>query len=235
MRMTTMSEPVSEPGDAAGVGTDAGVHPSDLARRIAHRRAELGMSSEELAQRCGIDPKYLAYFEQNATARLSAGALNLIALTLQVNVIDLLGGQLDVPPGAGKAGHHPVLNVLSESQCEAHIEAGGIGRLVFTAERGPVAVPVNFEYSEGQIVVSTDVVKADFLEALPAVGFEIDRVDDALSEGWSVLVSGKARMVDDPEELLRLSSLNLEAWAGGDRHTLICIAPSEITGRVIVH
>jgi hypothetical protein len=233
--MTTMSEPVSGASDGAHVGPDAGVHPSDLARRIAHRRAELGMSSEELAQQCGIDPKYLAYFEQNPAARLSAGALNLIALTLHASVIDLLGGQLDVPSGAGNAGHHPVLNVLSREQCEAHIQAGGIGRLVFTTERGPVAVPVNFEYSEGQIVVSTDVVKADYLETLPAVGFEMDRIDDVLSEGWSVLVSGKARMIDDPEELLRLSSLNLEAWAGGDRHALICITPSEITGRVIVH
>ncbi len=107
--------------------------------------------------------------------------------------------------------------------------------MLFTSERGAVALPVNFEFTEGQIVLSTDERKAAVLEALPVVGFEVDRVDDVMSEGWSVLVSGRARVVDDPEELHRLSSLDLEAWAGGDRHSLTCITPTEITGRVIVH
>lgn len=213
----------------------ASTQPGDLARRVAHRRGELGMTVAELAERCGIDPAYLEYFEHNASARLSAGALSLLALALGTTVIDLQGGQVDRPPGMGRAGRHPILEILTEEQCEAHLGVGGIGRVVFTMERGPVAVPVNFEYSEGQIVLSTDMKKAAVLEALPVVGFEVDRVDDTLSEGWSVLVSGRARLVDDPDELLRLSSLDLEAWAGGHRHALISIAPNEITGRVIVH
>jgi hypothetical protein len=67
------------------------------------------------------------------------------------------------------------------------------------------------------------------------VGFEIDRVDEAVSEGWSVLVSGRAFCVDDPDEIVRLSSLDLEPWAGGARHALVKITPVTITGRVIVH
>ncbi len=78
-----------------------------------------------------------------------------------------------------------------------------------------MALPVNFEFTEGEIILSTDVAKADLLAQQTVVGFEIDRVDEALSEGWSVLVSGPARRVDDPDEVLRLSSLDLEAWAGG--------------------
>jgi nitroimidazol reductase NimA-like FMN-containing flavoprotein (pyridoxamine 5'-phosphate oxidase superfamily)/ribosome-binding protein aMBF1 (putative translation factor) len=237
--MTTTSETVSGAPDNVAAHPDspaAGVtHGGDLARRVAHRREELGMTVEELAQRAGVDPTYLAYFEQSADARLSAGTLNLLALVLDTNPIDLLGGEFDHPPGEGRAGRHPSLEVLTSEQCEAHLGVGGVGRVVFNTERGPVAVPVNFEYSDGQIVVSTDVTKADFLEALPVVGFEIDRVDDTLSEGWSVLVSGRASLVDDPDELLRLSSLDLEAWAGGNRHALIRITPTDITGRVIVH
>ncbi len=213
----------------------ARTQPGDLARRIAHRRGELGMTVEELAERSGIDPAYLEYFEHNAGARLSAGALNLLALALRTTVIDLQGGQVDRPPGMGRAGPHPVLEILTKEQCEVHLGVGGIGRVVFATARGPVAVPVNFEYSEGQIVLSTDIQKAAALEALPLVGFEVDRVDDTLSEGWSVLVTGRARLVDDPDELLRLSSLDLAAWAGGQRHALVSIAASEITGRVIVH
>jgi nitroimidazol reductase NimA-like FMN-containing flavoprotein (pyridoxamine 5'-phosphate oxidase superfamily)/DNA-binding Xre family transcriptional regulator len=210
-------------------------HQSDLARRVAHRRTELGMSVDELAQRAGIDPTYMRYFEQSADARLSAGSLNLLALVLDTSPADLLGSEFHVPHGRGRAGRHPSLEILTEEQCRAHLAVGGIGRVLFTSERGAVALPVNFEFTEGQIVLSTDERKAALLEALPVVGFEVDRVDDVMSEGWSVLVSGRARVVDEPEELHRLSSLDLEAWAGGDRHSLTCITPTEITGRVIVH
>jgi hypothetical protein len=77
--------------------------------------------------------------------------------------------------------------------------------------------------------------KADLLEQQALVGFEIDRVDEATSEGWSVLVSGQALRVDDPDEVVRLSSLDLEPWAGGTRHALVKITPVTVTGRVIVH
>ena len=215
--------------------TTTSKNPGDLARRVARRRTELGLTIEELAQRAGVDPKYLGYFERNADARLSAGTLQLVALALETTPVALEGGEVDRPPGRGRAGRHPSLETLTRKQCEAHLAAGGVGRVVFNGERGPVALPVNFESTAGDIIISTDVGKASLLETQPVVGFEVDRVDDALSEGWSVLVSGSARRVDDPDEVLRLSSLDLEAWAGGDRHALICITPTDVTGRVIIH
>lgn len=215
--------------------TKTSENPGDLGRRVNLRRTELGLTIEELAQRAGVDPNYLGYFERNADARLSAGTLLLVAFALETTPIALAGGEVDRPPGRGRAGRHPSLETLTREQCEAHLGAGGVGRVVFNGERGPVALPVNFESTGGDIIVSTDVGKASLLETQPVVGFEVDRVDDALSEGWSVLVSGTARRVDDPDEVQRLSSLDLEAWAGGDRHALICITPTNVTGRVIVH
>jgi transcriptional regulator with XRE-family HTH domain len=156
---------------------------SDLARRIAHRRGELGLSIEEVATRSGIDPGYLGYFERNASANLSAGTLSLIALTLQTSPVELLGGDVDRPSGHGRAGRDPVLATLTREQCEAHLTAAGVGRVVYATERGPVAVPVNFAFSEGAVIISTDVFKASLLESAKTVGFEIDRVDEALSEG----------------------------------------------------
>ena len=210
-------------------------HPGDLARRVTHRRRELGLTTEELARRAGIDPTYLEYFERTADARLSFGTLNLIALVLDTSPNALSGGDVDRAPGRGRAGRHPSLETLAREQCDAHLAAGGVGRIVFSTERGPVALPVNFEFTGGEVILSTDVAKADLLETQSVIGFEIDRVDEAFSEGWSVLVSGPAHRVDDPDELLRLSSLDLEAWAGGDRHALVKITPVTVTGRVIVH
>ena len=210
-------------------------HVGDLARRITHRRRELGLSTEELARRAGIDPTYLEYFERTADARLSFGTLNLIALVLDTTPTALAGGDIDRAPGKGRAGHHPSLEILAREQCDADLAAGGVGRIVFPTKRGPVALPVNFEFTGEEVIISTDVAKADLLESEPVIGFEIDRVDEAFSEGWSVLVSGPAHRVDDPDELLRLSSLDLEAWAGGERHALVKITPVTVTGRVIVH
>jgi transcriptional regulator with XRE-family HTH domain len=212
-----------------------GPHAGDLARRVAYRRNELGMSFEELAKRAGIDPGYLTYFETSSDARLSAGTLLLLALVLDTTPIALQGGEVDRPPGHGRAGRHPVLDMLTREQCDAHLAAGGVGRIVYSTARGPVALPVNFEFTDGEIVFSTNDAKASALEAEEVVGFEIDRVDEAMSEGWSVLASGRARRIEAPEEVQRLASLDLEAWAGGARHTLIAIRPDDLTGRVIIH
>lgn len=225
--------PTAHVEEPSGSATNAGA--SDLARRVTHRRKELGLSAEELAQRVGMDPNYFNYFEHNANARLSAGTLNLIATVLDTSPIALAGGELDRPPGRGRGWRHPTLEVLTREQCDAHVSAGGVGRVVFYTERGPVALPVNFEFAAGEVILSTDSAKADLLAAQPVVGFEIDRLDEALSEGWSVLISGPAHHVDGSDEVLRLSSLDLEAWAGGDRHELVKITPVTVTGRVIVH
>ena len=193
------------------------------------------MSVDELATAAGVDPGYLAYFERSPDANLSGGTLLLIALALDTSPRELLGGTSDAPAVRGRARAHASLNELTAAQCQTHLSANGVGRVVYTTSRGPEALPVNYEFTEGQIVFSTDEAKASRLAAAPTVGFEIDRVDDVLSEGWSVLVTGACRRVEDPDEVQRLSSLGLEPWAGGDRHELVAITPSETTGRVIVH
>ena len=213
----------------------SGFHPSDLARRAAARRKELGLSVEELASRTGIDPGYLAYFESNSDARLSGGTLLLLALALDTTPFELQGGAVDRPPGHARALPHAELRELTAEQCRTHLAVGGVGRVVFSSSRGPVALPVNYEFTEEQIVFSTDGAKASALGSAETVGFEIDRVDEVLSEGWSVLVTGSCRRIEDPDEVQRLSSLDLESWAGGDRHALLAVSPDEITGRVIVH
>ncbi len=206
----------------------------DLARRVAHRRHELGKSIEDVAERAGVDPTYLRYFEESPDARLSAGTMLLLAMALDTTPEQLYGGRVERPPVPGRAGPHPELRALTPEQCAAHLEPGGVGRIVFLAERGPAAHPVNFVMSEGDVVLSTTAAQAQMLEDQQRASFQIYRVDEAMSEGWSVLATGRARRVDDPDDLVALSSLGLEPWAGGNRHAVVRIHPEEITGRVIV-
>jgi hypothetical protein len=156
-------------------------------------------------------------------------------MALKTTPEQLLGGHPPLRRDRGATGPHPDVEPLTAEQCEVHLGMAEFGRLVYARGRGPVAIPVNFEYTDGQIVISTDGEKATWLKGLRVVGFEVDRVEDGLSEGWSVLVTGEVRIVEDAEEHQRLSSLGLASWADEDDHTLIAITPTEITGRVIVH
>jgi nitroimidazol reductase NimA-like FMN-containing flavoprotein (pyridoxamine 5'-phosphate oxidase superfamily) len=215
--------------------TDARPSEGDLSRRVASRRAELGLSVEEVARKTGIDPGYLHYLEQHAEARLSGGSLVLLSMALKTTPQALLGGRERTRDTPYTSDPHPELDVLSAEQCDVHLGMGKYGLLVYGAGRGPVAVPVNYEYTGGQIVISTDPEKAAWLEGLRIVGFEVDRVDEGLSEGWSVLVTGEIRIVDDPNEVLQLSSLDLYSWGDRGPHVLVAITPTQVTGRVIVH
>lgn len=220
---------------AATSSADGAVpHTGDLGRRIAERRRALGKRVDEVADAAGVDAGYLRYVEENAAARLSSGTLFLVARALDCTPEDLHGGQVDRPSGHGRAGAHPELRQLSPEQCAAHLAPGGVGRLVFVSERGPVAHPVNFAVSDGDVVLSTSVVQADLLERAERVSFQIDRVDEAMSEGWSVLVTGRIHRVDDPDDLVALADLGLEPWAGGGRHAVVRLRPEETTGRLVV-
>ncbi|MFI6495562.1 pyridoxamine 5'-phosphate oxidase family protein [Streptomyces sp. NPDC050564] len=61
-----------------------------------------------------------------------------------------------------------------------------------------------------------DAVPATAAGAL--VAFEVDHIDEALSQGWSVLVRGRARAVREPDAVERLEALAYSGpWAGGER------------------
>jgi len=213
-------------------GTPLSKHVGDLARRVTHRRNELGLSTEELARRAGVDAWFLAYFEQSSDTNLSAGALLRLAVALDTTPFTLEGGQVDRPPGGGRAGLHPVLESLTLQQCHDHLAGGGIGRIVLSTRSGPVAYPVNFVFADGAVIFRTSDAMIDAIGGI--VAFEVDHVDDAMSEGWSVLVRGHARLIENPEERHAIALLDLEPWAGGARLNLVGIAPFEVTGRVIV-
>ena len=105
---------------------------------------------------------------------------------------------------------------------------------MFTDDRGPAALPVNFRVSKGDIVFRTE-PDAGFLVSLASqdISFEVDHLDDALTEGWSVLLTGKSHVLVDPDEIRRAQSLAIVPWAAGDRDTYVCLVPREMTGRRI--
>ena len=65
------------------------------------------------------------------------------------------------------------------------------------------------------------------------VAFEIDSIDEAAREGWSVLIRGPAHHMDTLTEHDRAMQTGVEPWAGGEREHAIRITPHRISGRRI--
>jgi len=179
-----------------------------------------------------MDAWFLAYFESSSDTTLTGGALTRLAVALQTTSLALEGGEIDRPPGYGRAGAHPVLEHLTTQQCVDHLAAGGVGRIVLSTGPGPVAFPVNFVFVDGTIIFRTSDAMVGAITGV--VAFEVDHIDETMGEGWSVLVRGHARLIEEPEERLTIAHLDLEPWAGGARLNVVGITPSELTGRVIV-
>lgn len=217
----------------ASSGSGGSHDPGDLGRRVADRRRELQLDPEELARRAGMAPAYVSYLEEHPAVGISTGSLLRLAAALDMPADALAGGGQERPPGGGPPGVRPVLEPLSRAQCDGLLGPGGVGRIVFVTERRPVAVPVNFRLLDGDVVFRTaaDTFVAEGAEGRP-VGFEVDHLDEAQSEGWSVLVTGWARPVI-PAELHKVEELGLQPWAGGDRDLYLRVVPEEVSGRRI--
>ena len=95
-------------------------------------------------------------------------------------------------------------------------------------------LPVNFAVTGKTIIFRTapDTLLALYADA--EVSFEADRLDEALREGWSVLVHGHAHKVTEEREVRHLEDgTHLEPWAGGARDVYVRIAPARISVRRI--
>lgn len=207
--------------------------PSDLSRRVTQRRTELKLTREQVATRAGMSPRYLEYLERYP-ASISRVALRLLAAALQTTPSALLGAGADAPPGRGQAAPHPVIEKLFPAECRRLLAAGGVGRAAFQTAGGTAVLPVNFAMVHGSVVFRTGEGTVLAAHADGEMAFEADHIDQANSQGWSVLVNGHANRVRFPDDLRYLQqNAGISPWAGGDREVYIRLTPDTISGRRI--
>jgi len=134
----------------------------------------------------------------------------------------------------GRPADGRVLRAISPAECLDLLEPGGIGRVGFTAEDGVIMLPVNFAVCGNAIIFRTAPDTLLALHANDHLSFEADHFDEALKEGWSVLVLGHAHQVTDEREVQHLEDgTGLQPWAPGARDVYVRIAPTQISGRSI--
>jgi hypothetical protein len=119
------------------------------------------------------------------------------------------------------------LDVLDEIECRYLLRWEAVGRIAFVDDHeAPAVHPVNYAVVDDVVVFRTDPGLAQRLRGRP-VSFQVDRVDTYRRVGWSVLVRGRAELVDAD----RLADSPVEPWAPGDRSASVRIVPTELTGR----
>ncbi len=113
------------------------------------------------------------------------------------------------------------------------------GRVVFNHQALPAIRLVNHLVDEGRIIVRTrltatvsTVVRLSSDTGV-VVAYEADDLDPQRRAGWSVVVTGWAATITDPEQIARYEQA-LRPWVNMTMDTLIAIQPEIITGMRIV-
>ena len=133
-----------------------------------------------------------------------------------------------------------IIEQLDEAECLRLIAPGGIGRIAYQGRFGPAVLPVNYKLHEGAIMFRTALhspldedLQTGIADAEYLVAFEIDELDMAGRQGWSVLIQGPAHRVESEAERASALQAGIENWAPGDRELYVRIVPSRVTGRRI--
>jgi transcriptional regulator with XRE-family HTH domain len=206
--------------------------PGDLSRRLTARRAELRLSLGQVARRARVTPRYLEYLEK-FPAQPGPAVLRRLAAALRTTPAALLGAGSDVPPGRdpGPAG---LLERLGPAECSRLLAPGGIGRVAFMTASGLMVLPVNYALVAGTVVVRTGTGSLIAAHGDDPVAFEADHLDEALGQGWNVLIRGHAHRVLQPGELQHLRhDCDVRPWPAGEHDLYVRIVPDRITGRRI--
>lgn len=122
---------------------------------------------------------------------------------------------------------------LTEAECWTLLEGASLGRVVFTHRAMPAIRPVNHLVDDRKIIVRSHlgaaIVSRATADAGSVVCYEADDLDPVRHTGWSVIVTGMARLVRDPAAIARYERI-LEPWIAGQMDHVISIEPEFVSG-----
>jgi nitroimidazol reductase NimA-like FMN-containing flavoprotein (pyridoxamine 5'-phosphate oxidase superfamily) len=122
---------------------------------------------------------------------------------------------------------------LTEAECWNLLGAVSLGRLVTTVNGWTEIFPVNFVVQKNTLLFRT----AEGTKLLTAalnehVLFEAD--DHTLTEGWSVIVRGRARLLATSADVDDARRAGLYPWIATQKERFVRVTPQTVTGRRFV-
>ena len=118
---------------------------------------------------------------------------------------------------------------ISDAEAMRLLAAAPYGRVVFTRDALPAIRPVNHLVENGLIIVRTRLTASVQGDQKVVVAYQADDIDPVRRTGWSVVVTGIARTVSEPDRIARYDEL-LAPWIDRIRDVLVQIEPSIISG-----
>ncbi|GAA5149864.1 pyridoxamine 5'-phosphate oxidase family protein [Pseudonocardia eucalypti] len=136
------------------------------------------------------------------------------------------------PTGSGQPAGDQTRRMWRLERAESLRLLGGVGlgRVVFTEKAMPAIRPVNHLLDDGGVIIRTHLGAAVLSRLGEVVAYQADHIDPDTHTGWSVVVTGVARPVTDPELISRYEHL-LQPWISGHQmDQVIRIEPQIVTG-----
>ena len=138
----------------------------------------------------------------------------------------------DYDGGLGTAQAPDDAQLLDEAAAMRLLASVDYGRVVFSSPALPAIRVVNHLVDGDRIIVRTRLTAAISAAVRSADGvviaYEADRIDPPTRTGWSVVATGLARTLTDPDQVARYEQL-LHPWVN-HTDTVVAITPAMITG-----
>lgn len=126
--------------------------------------------------------------------------------------------------------HDDPILVLDDEQCWKLLENTQHGRLVLTAAGETDVFPINYRAHHGLLLLRTAPgTKLAELTINENVVFQADGITS--DEAWSVVVKGRARVLEQGSDIAAAEALNLKTWIPTLKDFYVEIKPSRVSGR----
>ncbi|MGQ0824497.1 MAG: pyridoxamine 5'-phosphate oxidase family protein [Actinomycetota bacterium] len=125
------------------------------------------------------------------------------------------------------------LETLPLDECLALLRESRCGRIGIVVDDAPIILPVNYRLAEtsGRVWLAIRTRPGNVIDSASLlVAFEVDGIDPAHRQGWSVLVRGTLHHVD-PDAADFRERFDPEPWILEDRESWLIIEPYAISGR----
>jgi len=124
-------------------------------------------------------------------------------------------------------------DTLDAAECWRLLEAQTMGRLATSTDQGPRIWPITYRVrGESLIFRSAPGSKVWEIARDDRVAFEVDGIESGLH--WSVILLGRAQVIDDDEPGPRTERDELRPVAPGQKPFLFRIIPDSVSGRRFV-
>lgn len=124
------------------------------------------------------------------------------------------------------------LELLDRAECLGLLGARNFGRVGLSVDAMPTVLPVTYRLVRETVYFRTGAGrKLSAATARNVIAFEVDDLDALSQSGWSVVVTGVAEEVTDPDELDAVMQIGIPRWAPSGASRIVRLGTEIISGR----